>query len=140
MKKANFRFLFASILVAVAMLFAVVERGSAQNMLTAASTHELYGTPKAVFMGATEAEGVLNGHLNSLAVLIGGMPQGSPAWQVTQRSMIYYRTILLGIMNGKDVADAFMDGVRLFSTPLFSGSSYSEKLNLRQESINLLDQ
>lgn len=140
MKKANFRFLFATILVAVAMLFAVVEKGSAQNALSTASSHELYGTSKAVFLGATEAEDVLNGQLNSLAVLISGMPQGSPAWYVTQRAMIYYRTILMGIMNGKDVDDAFMDGVRLFTAPLFNGTSYAEKLNLRQESVNLLSQ
>lgn len=139
MRKANFKTLFAATLVVFALL-AGVQGGQAQTSISsvAGAGDVLYSPPKVTFVSSSQAEAILTAHIEGLKNYILSLPQGSPAYNVAYRASVYYRAILQSVQAGKNVRDAFMDGIAMFFTPYFNGASYSEKLGLRQESLGML--
>ena len=138
MRKVNFKTLIATSLIMLALMVVGIGRGQAQNSMGSGGTG-IYSFPaKVTFVGATQAENILNAHITILQNYVVTLPVASPAWYTTQRSIMYYRTILAGVIDGKAVNQSVMGGINLFLTDLFATASYTEKLNLRQESIGML--
>lgn len=139
MRKGNFLTILSAGLLVLVFLLASAEYGQAQsNITSAASPKELFGTPKGHFVDATEAEAILSAHVLALKAYLETLPQGSPAYLVTYRASAFYRTIWYSIKDGNKVLDALMDGFVVFNSTYFEGASYTEKLNLREEAIDML--
>jgi hypothetical protein len=138
MRKANFKTLLAGLMVAFAFLLAGVQSGYAQSSLSTKATGVYAPLGKYTFVSSTEAEAVLTSQTDALAAFVQTLTPGTPAYNQTQRAIMYYRTILTGVVTGKNVDQAIFDGIRMFSTPPFAGASQTEKMNLRNEAINML--
>ncbi|MBK7410624.1 MAG: hypothetical protein IPJ40_22735 [Saprospirales bacterium] len=137
MRKRNLKAAFVVMLVAFTFLFAGVQYGHAQGLATNTQP-ALCGPLKTSFVSSSEAQVLLEAHMVQINNLLQSLPQGSPAYQVAYRSSVYYRTVLQSVIGGKNVSNSIMDGIGMFTSTYFAGASYSEKLGLRQESINLL--
>jgi len=126
-------------LLVFVFLLATAEYGQAQsNISTTASPKELYGAPKGFFVSPAEAEVILSSHVAGIKTMLENLTPGSPAYQVAYRASAYYRTIWYSVQAGTEVREAIMAGSAVFSSLYFDGASYTEKLNLRQESISML--
>ncbi|MBK8490768.1 MAG: hypothetical protein IPL49_07705 [Saprospirales bacterium] len=137
MKKGNFKVALSALLFLCIFLMIGVGKGQAQGLATSTQP-ELYGALKTSFVSSSEAQVLLEAHMVQINNLLQSLPQGSPAYQVAYRASVYYRTVLQSVIGGKNVSNSIMDGIGMFTSTYFAGASYSEKLGLRQESINLL--
>jgi len=138
MRKANFKTFLAGLLVAFAFLLAGVQSSYAQSTLSSKANGIYAPLGKFAFVSSTEAEGILESHISALASFVQTLTPGTPAYNQTQRAIIYHRAILEGVVTGKNVEQSIYTAINLFSTPLFQGATQTEKLNLRNESINML--
>ena len=139
MRKANFKTLFAALLVVFTFLLAGMGTVQAQNSVSSGPTGGLYGFPaKVTFVGSTQAQSIVTAHLDAIKAYMVTLPVWSPAYNTAYRATVYYRSVLDGLKGGKNVGNSIMDGVGMFLTDYFSAASYAEKLGLRQESIGLL--
>lgn len=138
MRKVNFQTILSVTLLVFVFLLASSGIGKAQNGVAVSATQELYGVPKVTFVDGTQAEALLNTHVMALKAYLETLPQGSPAYLATYRATAFYRTIWYSVKNGDKVEDAFIAGLNMFASVYFQGASYSEKLGLRQEAIEML--
>ncbi len=140
MRKANFKTLLAATLVVLTFLLAGVGSVEAQSLSTGVgSGGGLYAYPaKTTFVSSSEADAILSAQVEALRDYVATLPVGSPAYNVAYRASVFYRAILQSVQNGKNVPDSIMDGVSMFLTSYFTGSSFAEKQGLRNEAIGML--
>lgn len=138
MRKANFKTLLAATLVVLTFLLAGVGSVQAQTSVSTGATG-LYSFPsKVTFVSSSEADAILTAQVEALRDYVATLPVGSPAYNVAYRASVFYRAILQSVQAGKNVPDAVMDGVSMFLTDYFTGSSFAEKQGLRNEAIGML--
>lgn len=136
MRKVNFKTLVVAGLTAFILLFLGVGRTGAQSGLA----DNLYDAPQGTFVSPPVAEVLLMDQCTNLLGLIQTLPPNSPAFNSTERALVFYREIYSSVDEGSTVANAIASGTYLFTTASFGPATKTEKVALKQAAINLLSQ